>query len=1220
DGTAVADGEYVARLLAEDVAQEEARLALVVDTQPPSIELTSPSGFVALPATIVGSNQDPNLERYQIEIGPEAGALSRLEEDTVSANGVLASLVGLEDGRYRLLVRASDRAGNVAELTRLFDIDSTPPLVELRDLPAHVSTAAGPLVLRGRVTEKNLESYALEVGAGASPSVFVPLASGGSLTSSELEASWEVSVLPDGVYTVRLRASDKSGSAAETRRQLVLDGTPPSVEIESPAEGAFASRDASVLGTASDENFAEAVLSLARGDAPLQEIARFEAPVLGGALRDGLPFEDGDYQLSLTAKDLAGNARTVERSFHLDSQPPPSPEGLRAVVEDRTNVRLAWGPTLESHRVFRDGVLLAQVEGSELLDGPLAEGRYVYTVVAVDGADLESEAAKVEVPIDLTPPRVALRSPDEGERVRALVDVVGTAFSETDFKEYRLSVASEGAPASPTLLKKSPLPVSFGTLFQWEAVALDGAYLLTLEGEDNSGNVAMDTVRVVVDNQAPDAPVLSSVSDGEVVWEPSSAQDVAGYLVFRNGRVANAPGTVSGDLRPFLVPAPRYVDADLPDGRFCYRIVAMDQAGNLSFDSNEICVFLDNRVPEAVLVEPEDGARFDAARTLRAVTVDEDVAAVLFQFQAAGAAVWTDIASDGDAPFEALWDVPGVPFGDYRLRAVATDAGSRTDPDPAFITVTLADSTAPSVPSSFAARVDGDTVTLTWDAVSDPGLAGYRLYRDGNLVRTLALETTATEAGRSDGLFEYRVSAFDSGDNESARSDAATARVYRPVLLPAFPLFEGDTTDLPGEGATPDARVALFFQGTSTLAAETTVGPDGRFVFASLALPLGENLLEARATDLDGNRSRVSETLFVLRNEAPSSPGGLSGVVNGLLATLSWAANAETDLSGYVVTRDGESLIRRGRLSTSGDIPTTLIASGTGTNASRAVDGNPTSVWSSGVLPSVLDIQMTPPRHLREVRISWGFRFPREFRVSAEISGRLVPIAFVRANTSNRHVFPFPREVRTARIRVEVRAFTAFNAVDMGEIELYGSEPLTSTTATDTPDSSGIYSYGVSAIDVFGAESAPSSLDLAVGDVTPPEPPAGLSASVSLADVALSWTPSSSTDVAFYRIYRDGASVGEAPGTSFTDFLVPDGLYRYTVAAVDADDNESAPSGEAMAEVSVDSPTPPSLSVNVLPDGQALALDWTPSTGPLGVAEYAVFRSTSSGGTYVEIG
>ncbi|MGH9332875.1 MAG: CARDB domain-containing protein, partial [Vicinamibacteria bacterium] len=38
-----------------------------------------------------------------------------------------------------------------------------------------------------------------------------------------------------------------------------------------------------------------------------------------------------------------------------------------------------------------------------------------------------------------------------------------------------------------------------------------------------------------------------------------------------------------------------------------------------------------------------------------------------------------------------------------------------------------------------------------------------------------------------------------------------------------------------------------------------------------------------------------------------------------------------------------------------------------------------------------------------------------------------------------------------------------------------------------------------------------------------------------------------------------------------------------------------------------------------VPDGRALSLTWTASSGPLGIFEYAVFRSTSTGGPYVEV-
>ncbi len=422
----------------------------------------------------------------------------------------------------------------------------------------------------------------------------------------------------------------------------------------------------------------------------------------------------------------------------------------------------------------------------------------MYTVVAVDRADLQSEpSAPSEVAIDLTPPSVVLRSPDEGAHVRGIVDVIGTAFAENDFKEYRLSSAPLERPESPTLLRRSSVPTNFQTLFQWEVAALDGEFLLTLEGEDTSGNVVTDVVRVKVDNQAPDAPNLLSVTalpkpdDVEVVWDGPDDPDLQGFLVFRNRQIANAPPNVGGDLTPYLVPGPSYVDEDLPDGRHCYRVVAMDRAGNLGTESGELCVVLDNRAPQAIIFDPENGARFDAPRPVRAVVEDEDVVSVVFQYQVVNENTWTDIATDVEAPFETLWDIAGLDFGDYLLRAVATDAGARSDPDPETVPVTLGDATPPAVPQNVVTEVDGDAVTVRWDAVVEPDTAGYRLYRDGGLVVEVGLVLSVVDSGVADGLYEYTVSSFDGDEaspagttasDKTGGSGASTATVACAVL------------------------------------------------------------------------------------------------------------------------------------------------------------------------------------------------------------------------------------------------------------------------------------------------------------------------------------------------------------------------------------------------------------------------------------------------------
>src|SRR5262249_61325415 len=103
------------------------------------------------------------------------------------------------------------------------------------------------------------------------------------------------------------------------------------------------------------------------------------------------------------------------------------------------------------------------------------------------------------------------------------------------------------------------------------------------------------------------------------------------------------------------------------------------------------------------------------------------------------AASWQPVVSLLQAePFETTLDpvALGVVYGAYDLRAVATDQGGRTDPDPAPITVVYGDTTPPLVPQELVAHVDGHQVQLTWHAVTAPDLAGYHVERDGTRLTT----------------------------------------------------------------------------------------------------------------------------------------------------------------------------------------------------------------------------------------------------------------------------------------------------------------------------------------------------------------------------------------------------------------------------------------------------------------------------------------------------
>jgi hypothetical protein len=94
---------------------------------------------------------------------------------------------------------------------------------------------------------------------------------------------------------------------------------------------------------------------------------------------------------------------------------------------------------------------------------------------------------------------------------------------------------------------------------------------------------------------------------------------------------------------------------------------------------------------------------------------------------------------------------------------------------------------------------------------------------------------------------------------------------------------------------------------------------------------------------------------------------------------------------------------------------------------------------------------------------------------------------------------------------------------------------------------------------------------LTVRDVAPPAPPTGLGVLARPSGLEVSWSPSTDTDIALYRLYRAAgrateSRVAEVPAseTALLDTeALPGTEYRYRVTAVDKDGNESAPSAPA---------------------------------------------------------
>lgn len=120
-----------------------------------------------------------------------------------------------------------------------------------------------------------------------------------------------------------------------------------------------------------------------------------------------------------------------------------------------------------------------------------------------------------------------------------------------------------------------------------------------------------------------------------------------------------------------------------------------------------------------------------------------------------------------------------------------------------------------------------------------------------------------------------------------------------------------------------------------------------------------------------------------------------------------------------------------------------------------------------------------------------------------------------------------------------------------------------------------LFSYTIAAIDAAGNVSTPSasgsSQTLAAPDTTPPPSPAAVELTPTNASISVRWTQADVADVAAFRILRsEGSSMidslARVTSTGFFDVDLNSGVeYCYQVTAIDASENESAPTAVTCA-------------------------------------------------------
>jgi hypothetical protein len=563
-------------------------------------------GTVSLTAT-AGSERGIDRVTFQranaggwIDVCTDATAPFSCNLDTTAA----------DDGPLDVRAVATDNAGYTRADTRTLTVDNTAPATSLTAAAA----LAGSAELAGTATDD---------GSGlASVAVQYSPAGAGTWTEvcGDLPCSWNTTQAPDGLYDVRITATDRAGNTASTvvaaRR---VDNSAPTLTFADP--GAAVRAAVTLQATAADAGSGVASV-------------RYRYRSGGGAWQDACtatsaPYDctwstsgavaDGTYDLQAIATDAAGNPTADTRAgVVVDNTPPsvslPAPGAvLKRTVNFTGSASDAGGSGLATAAVqYRPAGGGTWTNACAPATCPwdtaaaVTDGRYDLRITATDAAgNTNASTPLTNVAIDNHAPTVDFQPPGPAGASLTLHATTGDGTGGTGVT----SVAYQYRPAGGTTWASACTGPPTGCTWNTSGRP-EGSYDVQATATDGAGWTTSQIVTgVTVDHTPPSAPAPTSPSGpihGTVTLDPG-VQGTDTATVDYYGRQA---GT-STWYYFVTVPAPFTLTGNtqgVPDGVYELEAVAKDAAGNPSpavqFPGT---ITIDNTAPTAVDVQGTNG-------------------------------------------------------------------------------------------------------------------------------------------------------------------------------------------------------------------------------------------------------------------------------------------------------------------------------------------------------------------------------------------------------------------------------------------------------------------------------------------------------------------------------------------------------------------------------------------------------------------------------------
>jgi hypothetical protein len=450
-------------------------------------------------------------------------------------------IAGLKAGKYNLVVRGTDVAGNVryeGPFNVFVDPASDLPVVHISHPTAGSRVGTLLHVVGTCVDDDGVTSVSVRLDDG-DPVV----AEGGAFWSF----TKDVKDIPDGTHTLTASGTDVNG--VEGRAQSVrfqIDKKAPLIRVTSHASGAIVTGQAAFAGEAEDAN-GLASLSVSRDGGKAWESLKLDLDKPGGrgTFRLGLDtrkLPDGPQVLTFRALDRTGSVGHYSFLLFVNNDAPQleilSPADDASVngkvrvagrASDKIGLKslayeVAGGASGTVELVAGNAVWTHELDLSGAKAGTL---QVSYTLVNLTG-NSEVRRVRLKVEPEKDRPVLTLASPVKGEKVEATVAVA--AFVRDDDGVDRVEYSLDGGPVVA-------VPASSAFSFTIREAA-PGLHRLVLKAVD-AGGVAGMPVETTFAVAGP-APVIAV----EQLTGPSGASQFAPGAVFAGDKEGKLTGTI----------------------------------------------------------------------------------------------------------------------------------------------------------------------------------------------------------------------------------------------------------------------------------------------------------------------------------------------------------------------------------------------------------------------------------------------------------------------------------------------------------------------------------------------------------------------------------------------------------------------------------------------------------------------------------------------------